>query len=679
MTKKIKTRKGKDGFDYPYTSPDIVKDETGKSVTTKFNELNTQFKDIAKQTITTEERTKLTNLKNYDDTEIKANINNIKTDLGTVELTTTNKDIKGSINEVNEQCKYIEYNKADLQKVKELIADAQLKGTEIDTSTFIRKSQLDDISIISENMANPEKFLIDKKIITWKDNQTRDNCIYSEAAPGWIVFNEIECTPGDVLFLLHRTTKLLGTCNIFLGDGTISRVESVSEISGITIQENEKYIRICYNNDTNKDLNLFQIKKSTSNLDKFDKFGNIPIITKEEKNNINVKLNDLDVEVSRLLRSYIEITTVKGLYNTVTKEEQFNDDNRYIRAKVTVNAGDILYITATNVNYYNFKAYVILDANNNIITSCEGYESNTVIKDFKVEVPTNGCIMWLNSLVTNEIRVTKYTKEKINNIETQVNKNKNDLSFINSNYENDIKRYKRTQLKHPFKYKTFDKPYVTFSFDDGTNDCDKIASIFKEFGYPMCLSLPPDTLNYVCTGLQSPSNGFTVNMKVKDVANKVIEDGGEVLCHSWTPITKDNITNKDLLVETFVTNVKVLRDAGFEVNGIMTAGGVGALNGGLNECGDILQYWASIEFDYSDLYGFTEDYFYPRMNLGDSLDLNKIRIDDAVNHNKWIVFFGHALQNTGNYTEENLRAILQYCKDKNVTVVPYKHIYNTFK
>lgn len=47
MTKKMKTRKGKDGFDYPYTSPDIVKDETGKSVTTKFNEINAQFKDIA--------------------------------------------------------------------------------------------------------------------------------------------------------------------------------------------------------------------------------------------------------------------------------------------------------------------------------------------------------------------------------------------------------------------------------------------------------------------------------------------------------------------------------------------------------------------------------------------------------------------------------------------------------
>lgn len=616
--------------------------------------------------------------KKYVD-DIKTGIDGIKADLGTAQLTTNAKDVKGAVNEVNAQCKDIVNNKADLQKVKELIVDAQLKGTEIDTSTFIRKSQLNDISLISENMANAEKFLTDKKIITWKDTQTRDNCIDSVAAPGWIVFNEIECNAGDILFLLHGTTKLLGIANVFLGDGTISRVESVSEVSGITIQENEKYIRICYNNDTNKDLNLFQIKKSTSNLDKFDKFGNIPIVTKEEKANINAKLNDLDIEISRLLRTDIEITTTIGLYNTLTKEEQFNDNNKYIKAKISVQGGEVLYIGATNVNNYNFKPYIILDAENNIIASCEDYENNTVLKDLKVEVPVNGCTMCLNSLAENGIRVAKYTKEKIDNIEMQVNKNKNDMSFINSNYENDIKRYKRMQLKHPFKYKTFDKAYITFCFDDGTNDCDKIASIFKEFGYPMCLSLPPDSLNTVCIGLQSASNGFTVNMKVREVANKVIENGGEVLCHSWTPITKDNITNKDLLVETFVTNVKVLRDAGFEVNGIMTAGGTGALDGGLEQGGDILQYWASIEFDYSDRYGFTEDYFYPRMNLGDSLDMNKTRIDDVVNHNKWIVFFGHALQDTGNYTEENLRAILQYCKDRNVTVVTYKHIYNTFK
>ena len=37
----------------------------------------------------------------YDDTQLRQSINNIKTELGTATLTTTNKTIKGAVNEVN--------------------------------------------------------------------------------------------------------------------------------------------------------------------------------------------------------------------------------------------------------------------------------------------------------------------------------------------------------------------------------------------------------------------------------------------------------------------------------------------------------------------------------------------------------------------------------------------------
>ena len=46
MSKNIKTRKGNDGFHYPYTSPDLVVDKNGKSVSTKFSEIDSQLKDI---------------------------------------------------------------------------------------------------------------------------------------------------------------------------------------------------------------------------------------------------------------------------------------------------------------------------------------------------------------------------------------------------------------------------------------------------------------------------------------------------------------------------------------------------------------------------------------------------------------------------------------------------------
>ena len=63
----------------------------------------------------------LQNLHNYDDTQIKTDINTIKTDLGTEELTTTAKNVKGAVNEVNSQCKdnktKIDYLDVHAQKI----------------------------------------------------------------------------------------------------------------------------------------------------------------------------------------------------------------------------------------------------------------------------------------------------------------------------------------------------------------------------------------------------------------------------------------------------------------------------------------------------------------------------------------------------------------------------------
>lgn len=49
MSDKVKVREGNDGYSYPYTSPDLVIDKNGKSNTSKFNEIDAQFKDIANE------------------------------------------------------------------------------------------------------------------------------------------------------------------------------------------------------------------------------------------------------------------------------------------------------------------------------------------------------------------------------------------------------------------------------------------------------------------------------------------------------------------------------------------------------------------------------------------------------------------------------------------------------
>lgn len=84
MAKQIKTRKGKDDYYYPYTSPDLVIDNTGKSATTRFEEIEDNQLNLIEDGTT----------KGIKDTEYDT-------------LTTTDKTVIGSINELSTQFKDI--------------------------------------------------------------------------------------------------------------------------------------------------------------------------------------------------------------------------------------------------------------------------------------------------------------------------------------------------------------------------------------------------------------------------------------------------------------------------------------------------------------------------------------------------------------------------------------------
>ena len=77
LIEQVKSLQGGDLTGYQKKSDNSL-ETTSKEVVGAINEVNSQFKDIAKQTITTEERTKLTSLKNYDDTSVKTNIQSVQ-------------------------------------------------------------------------------------------------------------------------------------------------------------------------------------------------------------------------------------------------------------------------------------------------------------------------------------------------------------------------------------------------------------------------------------------------------------------------------------------------------------------------------------------------------------------------------------------------------------------------
>ena len=107
---------------------------TAKDVKGAVNEVAAQYKDIANKTITDEERNKLTSLENYDDTSVKNDIKNIKNDLGTDILTTTAQNIKGAINEIDTKAKDMA-KKTIIEGNK--IYLAKNDGTKLDTGTIL--------------------------------------------------------------------------------------------------------------------------------------------------------------------------------------------------------------------------------------------------------------------------------------------------------------------------------------------------------------------------------------------------------------------------------------------------------------------------------------------------------------------------------------------------------------
>ena len=239
-----------------------------------------------------------------------------------------------------------------------------------------------------------------------------------------------------------------------------------------------------------------------------------------------------------------------------------------------------------------------------------------------------------------------------------------------------------------FAFNSFDKGYLTFCVDDGNAEyLDKIASIFEEYNMPLCLAIPPTQLEKICSGLSETTGSYTVGMTVKEVCEKVVELGGEILSHHLSAITATNISN-DLLHTVFVDNKKALEEAGFNIRGIILSGGTGALVGGASDTvgGTIFQKLSETYYDYSDQYGdgSTPNYYKTRYNLyGRNNDTIQGFIANYVYKiNDWRCVYFHKLDDK-DMSETYLRAVLEFCVQKIsegiLEVATYATVFDKFK
>nr|DAF64101.1 MAG TPA: hypothetical protein [Siphoviridae sp. ctTIi48] len=222
------------------------------------------------------------------------------------------------------------------------------------------------------------------------------------------------------------------------------------------------------------------------------------------------------------------------------------------------------------------------------------------------------------------------------------------------------------QIKNGFEW-DFDKVYLTMTFDDSNSDIDLLEDMAEEMGVPLCFATIPSKLGNTCT------NGETV----KVVLTRAVKKGGEVLSHYEKPLTSAS-TDEDYQ-KVYVETKKTLEENGFDVNGIITAGGADFQTQDFAKATKL----ARIYYQYADLTASndkTNRQFYNSRKFTDNgLDDVKAYIDGVVaNGSGWINLASHGTNNVNTSSVEVFREILEYAKDKGVEIVTWKYLFDNF-
>lgn len=223
------------------------------------------------------------------------------------------------------------------------------------------------------------------------------------------------------------------------------------------------------------------------------------------------------------------------------------------------------------------------------------------------------------------------------------------------------------QIKSGFEWSTFDKVYLTMTFDDSNSDIDLLEDMAEELSVPLCFATIPSRLNDACT------NGETV----KEVLTRAVQNGGEILSHYGTPLTNTS-TDEDYR-KVYIDTKKVLEENGFDVNGIITAGGADYQTQDFAKATEL----ARIYYQYADLTAsnnkLDRQFYNVRKFTDNGLAATKEYIDSiAANGNGWINLASHGTNNANTSTVNIFKEIFEYAKSKNIEIVTWKYLFDKF-
>lgn len=395
--------------------------------------------------------------------------------------------------------------------------------------------------------------------------------------------------------------------------------------------------------------------------------------------------NNGDVYI--LNKEGIETTVYKIVNVTYTASKQWTKDGLYIddltgkvgatapNNYISVKEGEVYFVRlygigdvyrGENGNEWHVTTPIVYfdDFGNCVGSALSGTYSSSK-KGVEITIPSGATRMYISNYNNQNISIQKkmiLNEEDFNTIKSKQNQILNNLD---TNYENII--------NDQIIYSNLDKAYITFVNDDSRPDIDKFADLFISKNIPLTLATVADNL------LNASSNLKETRL---EVATRVEKAGGEILAHNAPVITNDTIDNTNFMYNYFVVQKQLLTSMGFNVNGIILAGGNGQITGNIKTA-----KWASLIYNYSDLLGEKYDtyfgssvYFYPRTGLSNyHNDIFKIKqeIDKAIEEKTWKVFYFH---DTSEISLDVLEEILDYINSKSdeVEVVTYKNMYDKF-
>lgn len=278
------------------------------------------------------------------------------------------------------------------------------------------------------------------------------------------------------------------------------------------------------------------------------------------------------------------------------------------------------------------------------------------------------------------VKANPIIEKKVADIEKRVAELE-DGTIDSFEYENIKKRVIENQIKNDFAWGEFDGLYATITFDDTNGDIDQLQDLAEELSIPFCYATIPSKLeNITSQGTET----------AKQVLERAVANGGEVLSH-WENQLNSLSKNEDYY-NVYAGAKKALTENGFEVNGIITAGG-GA--DGTPESFKTQNFLKDIElariyYKYADLTAndfvsgqdlrYIEQFYNNRTFTDGGVDATKSIIDSmALSGKGWLNLASHGTNNANTPTIDSFRQIFQYAINKGFTFITWNTMYEKFK